>query len=141
MIWYHTLKISFCSLRYNLQVKTCGFPPLEDREKSSGLFSGIDFFGSGKLAKEETVSFSNAFNWINFTGHNYSSLCYNFDDLFVWYVSLTFLIAETCRAGNKGSKWHVCHPFRYLAGQWGCMHAIANSFNQLLIASFIYFKF
>ncbi|KAL1810656.1 DNA polymerase epsilon subunit B-like isoform X1 [Daucus carota subsp. sativus] len=37
------------------QVKTCGFPPLEDREKSSGLFSGIDFFGSGKLAKEETL--------------------------------------------------------------------------------------
>lgn len=37
------------------QVKTCGFPPLEDRDKSSGLFSGIDFFGSGKLAKEETL--------------------------------------------------------------------------------------
>lgn len=40
-----------------MQVKTCGFPPLEDRDKSLGLFSGIDYFGGGKLTKEETVSF------------------------------------------------------------------------------------
>ncbi|XP_073146716.1 DNA polymerase epsilon subunit B isoform X2 [Henckelia pumila] len=36
------------------KVKTCGFPPLEDREKSVTMFSGIDFFGSGSLTKEET---------------------------------------------------------------------------------------
>ncbi|XAR56171.1 DNA-directed DNA polymerase [Bertholletia excelsa] len=39
------------------QVKTCGFPPLEDREKSIAAFPGIDFFGCGTLSKEETVSF------------------------------------------------------------------------------------
>ncbi|KAL2555332.1 DNA polymerase epsilon subunit B2 [Forsythia ovata] len=37
------------------QVKTCGFPQLEDREKSLALFSGIDFFGGGSLTKEETL--------------------------------------------------------------------------------------
>ena len=47
------------SLIFNcvLQVKTCGFPPLEDREKSFSYFSGVDFFGGGILTKEETVSF------------------------------------------------------------------------------------
>lgn len=40
-----------------MQVKTCGFPPLEDREKSVSTFTGIDFFGGGSLTKEETVSF------------------------------------------------------------------------------------
>lgn len=38
-------------------MKTCGFPPLEDREKSVATFTGIDFFGGGSLTKEETVSF------------------------------------------------------------------------------------
>ncbi|KAL0417307.1 UNVERIFIED_CONTAM: DNA polymerase epsilon subunit B [Sesamum latifolium] len=37
------------------QVKTCGFPPLEDREKSVTMFAGIDFFGGGSLTKEETI--------------------------------------------------------------------------------------
>ncbi|KAK6794878.1 hypothetical protein RDI58_008331 [Solanum bulbocastanum] len=37
------------------QVKTCGFPPLEDREKSMAFFSGLDFFGGGILTKEETL--------------------------------------------------------------------------------------
>ncbi|KAL8457157.1 hypothetical protein ACS0TY_034318 [Phlomoides rotata] len=37
------------------QVKTCGFPPLEDREKSVATFAGIDFFGGGSLTKEETI--------------------------------------------------------------------------------------
>ncbi|KAK4428163.1 DNA polymerase epsilon subunit B [Sesamum alatum] len=37
------------------QVKTCGFPPLEDREKSATMFAGIDFFGGGSLTKEETI--------------------------------------------------------------------------------------
>ncbi|PIN25511.1 DNA polymerase epsilon, subunit B [Handroanthus impetiginosus] len=37
------------------QVKTCGFPPLEDREKSVTTFAGIDFFGGGLLTKEETI--------------------------------------------------------------------------------------
>ncbi|XP_022897536.1 DNA polymerase epsilon subunit B [Olea europaea var. sylvestris] len=37
------------------QVKTCGFPPLEDREKSVASFSGLDYFGSGSLTKEETL--------------------------------------------------------------------------------------
>ncbi|XP_051136673.1 DNA polymerase epsilon subunit B [Andrographis paniculata] len=37
------------------QVKTCGFPPLEDREKSVSMFAGVDFFGGGSLTKEETV--------------------------------------------------------------------------------------
>ncbi|KAE9456820.1 hypothetical protein C3L33_11316, partial [Rhododendron williamsianum] len=40
------------------QVKTCGFPPLENRDKSISAFPGIDFFGCGTLTKEETVSFS-----------------------------------------------------------------------------------
>ncbi|GFP88475.1 DNA polymerase epsilon subunit 2 [Phtheirospermum japonicum] len=37
------------------QVKTCGFPPLEDREKSVSTFAGIDFFGGGSLTREETL--------------------------------------------------------------------------------------
>ncbi|KAM7479582.1 hypothetical protein LguiA_027795 [Lonicera macranthoides] len=37
------------------QVKTCGFPPLEDRYKSLALFSGLDFFGGGILTKEENL--------------------------------------------------------------------------------------
>ncbi|KAL8041773.1 hypothetical protein ABFS82_09G005700 [Erythranthe guttata] len=37
------------------QVKTCGFPPLEEREKSMAMFSGIDSFGGGSLTKEETI--------------------------------------------------------------------------------------
>ncbi|KAL0341660.1 UNVERIFIED_CONTAM: DNA polymerase epsilon subunit B [Sesamum calycinum] len=37
------------------QVKTCGFPPLEDREKSVTMFAGTDFFGGGSLTKEETI--------------------------------------------------------------------------------------
>ncbi|CAH9061095.1 unnamed protein product [Cuscuta epithymum] len=37
------------------KVRTCGFPPLEDREKSTSFFSGIDFFGGGILTNEETL--------------------------------------------------------------------------------------
>ncbi|XP_042960648.1 DNA polymerase epsilon subunit B isoform X1 [Carya illinoinensis] len=37
------------------QVITCGFPPLEDRDKSSKLLAGHDFFGGGILTKEETL--------------------------------------------------------------------------------------
>ncbi|CAN4085428.1 unnamed protein product [Withania somnifera] len=37
------------------QVRTCGFPPLEDREKSMTFFSGLDFFGGGIFTKEETL--------------------------------------------------------------------------------------
>ncbi|KAM6562924.1 hypothetical protein CsatB_022922 [Cannabis sativa] len=37
------------------QVITCGFPPLEDREKSLKLLAGHDFFGSGVLSREETL--------------------------------------------------------------------------------------
>ncbi|KAL0441154.1 UNVERIFIED_CONTAM: DNA polymerase epsilon subunit B [Sesamum radiatum] len=45
------------------QVKTCGFPPLEDREKSVTMFAGTDFFGGGSLTKEETVSFDIFTDW------------------------------------------------------------------------------
>nr|GLL35369.1 DNA polymerase epsilon subunit B [Ipomoea trifida] len=38
-----------------VEVRTCGFPPLEDREKSTAFFSGIDFFGGGLLTNEETL--------------------------------------------------------------------------------------
>lgn len=41
-----------------MQVFTCGFPPLEDRNKSTTIFGGLDFFGGGILTKEETVSLS-----------------------------------------------------------------------------------
>ncbi|KAL8240096.1 hypothetical protein R6Q59_013451 [Mikania micrantha] len=37
------------------QVQTFGFPPLEDREKSTLLFTGLDYFGGGTLAKEESL--------------------------------------------------------------------------------------
>ncbi|KAL3628944.1 DNA-directed DNA polymerase epsilon, subunit B [Castilleja foliolosa] len=44
------------ALRWYLSVvKTCGFPPLEDREKSVSTFAGIDFFGGGSLTREETL--------------------------------------------------------------------------------------
>ncbi|GLU18413.1 hypothetical protein SLE2022_347170 [Rubroshorea leprosula] len=37
------------------QVITCGFPPLEDRDKSLKALSGLDFFGGGMLTREETL--------------------------------------------------------------------------------------
>ncbi|KAJ9183147.1 hypothetical protein P3X46_007051 [Hevea brasiliensis] len=37
------------------QVFTCGFPPLEDRDKSLKLLGQHDFFGGGTLTKEETL--------------------------------------------------------------------------------------
>ncbi|XP_022137711.1 DNA polymerase epsilon subunit B isoform X2 [Momordica charantia] len=37
------------------QVITCGFPPLEDRDKSLKMLAGQDFFGAGALTKEETL--------------------------------------------------------------------------------------
>ncbi|GMY24622.1 DNA polymerase epsilon subunit B [Fagus crenata] len=37
------------------QVITCGFPPLEDRDKSLKLLAGHDFFGGGISTKEETL--------------------------------------------------------------------------------------
>ncbi|KAI3724271.1 hypothetical protein L2E82_36043 [Cichorium intybus] len=37
------------------QVQTFGFPPLEDREKSAMLFTGLDYFGGGIIAKEDTL--------------------------------------------------------------------------------------
>ncbi|XP_065876273.1 DNA polymerase epsilon subunit B-like isoform X1 [Euphorbia lathyris] len=37
------------------EVFTCGFPPLEDRDKSLQLLSQYDFFGGGNLTKEETL--------------------------------------------------------------------------------------
>ncbi|XP_075661101.1 DNA polymerase epsilon subunit B isoform X1 [Castanea sativa] len=37
------------------QVITCGFPPLEDRDKSLKSLAGHDFFGGGILTKEETL--------------------------------------------------------------------------------------
>ncbi|CAI0400211.1 unnamed protein product [Linum tenue] len=36
-------------------VRTCGFPPLEDREKSLKALAGHDLFGGGALTKEETL--------------------------------------------------------------------------------------
>ncbi|KAI7734824.1 hypothetical protein M8C21_027461 [Ambrosia artemisiifolia] len=35
------------------QVQTFGFPPLEDREKSTSLFSGLNYFGGDLLSKED----------------------------------------------------------------------------------------
>ncbi|KAJ9542496.1 hypothetical protein OSB04_029002 [Centaurea solstitialis] len=37
------------------QVQTFGFPPLEDRDKSASMFTGLDYFGGGTLAKEDTL--------------------------------------------------------------------------------------
>ncbi|KAK3192937.1 hypothetical protein Dsin_024247 [Dipteronia sinensis] len=37
------------------QVINCGFPPLEDRDKSFKLLAGHDLFGGGALTKEETL--------------------------------------------------------------------------------------
>ncbi|CAH8357691.1 unnamed protein product [Eruca vesicaria subsp. sativa] len=35
------------------QVTTCGFPPLEDRDKTLNTHSGYDFFGNGMVTTEE----------------------------------------------------------------------------------------
>ncbi|KAG5233824.1 DNA polymerase epsilon [Salix suchowensis] len=40
------------------QVITCGFPPLEDRDKSLKSLAQHDFFGGGTLTKEETLRLS-----------------------------------------------------------------------------------
>lgn len=37
------------------QVITCGFPPLEERDKSLKSLAQHDFFGGGTLTKEETL--------------------------------------------------------------------------------------
>ncbi|KAI6694285.1 hypothetical protein NL676_021995 [Syzygium grande] len=37
------------------KIFTCGFPPLEDRDKSLKALAGLDFFGGGTLTKEETL--------------------------------------------------------------------------------------
>ncbi|KAK4804583.1 hypothetical protein SAY86_004400 [Trapa natans] len=37
------------------KVYTCGFPPLEDKDKSIRALSGHDFFGGGILTKEDTL--------------------------------------------------------------------------------------
>lgn len=44
-----------------VKVITCGFPPLEDRDKTLKTHSGYDFFGGGTLTKEETVIFDSLF--------------------------------------------------------------------------------
>ncbi|XP_056164092.1 DNA polymerase epsilon subunit B-like [Syzygium oleosum] len=36
------------------KIITCGFPPLEDRDKSPKALAGLDFFGGGTLTEEET---------------------------------------------------------------------------------------
>jgi hypothetical protein len=51
---YYPLEYVFFS--NHLQVNTCGFPPLEDREASLSLLMGLDFFGGGVIPTEETVS-------------------------------------------------------------------------------------
>lgn len=45
-----------------VKVITCGFPPLEDRDKTLKTHSGYDFFGGGMLTKEETVIYDLLFN-------------------------------------------------------------------------------
>lgn len=40
-----------------MKVVTCGFPPLEDRDKSIKVLAGHDYFGGGILSKEENVSY------------------------------------------------------------------------------------
>ncbi|KAE8732408.1 glutamate decarboxylase 5-like [Hibiscus syriacus] len=37
------------------QVNTCGFPPLENRDKSFKVLAGHDIFGCGTLTKEDTL--------------------------------------------------------------------------------------
>lgn len=51
-----------------LQVLTCGFPPLEDRDKSLKLLAGHDYFGGGTFTKEETVSliFSSSYSVVTY---------------------------------------------------------------------------
>lgn len=44
-------------MHFLLQIFTCGFPPLEDRDISLQVLAGHDFFGGGTFTKEETVSF------------------------------------------------------------------------------------
>lgn len=47
-----------------VKVITCGFPPLEDRDKSLKSLAGHDFFGCGILTKEETVSYKFPLLWL-----------------------------------------------------------------------------
>lgn len=52
------LLVFYVNLCFIIQVITCGFPPLEDRDQSVKLLAGHDFFGGGVLKKEDTVSLS-----------------------------------------------------------------------------------
>lgn len=50
------LNLTLVLIMESLQVKTCGFPPLEDRNKSVAFCAGFDFFGSGIQTKDDDVS-------------------------------------------------------------------------------------
>lgn len=46
-----SLQYQYNLCNFFLQVLTCGFPPLEDRDKSLKHLAGHDFFGSGDFTK------------------------------------------------------------------------------------------
>ena len=62
-------------MHFLLQIFTCGFPPLEDRDISLQVLSGHDFFGGGTFTKEETVSLLLPSSNLLFNSHMY----------FYWY--------------------------------------------------------
>lgn len=108
-----------------MQVRTCGFPPLEDREKSMAFFSGLDFFGGGILTKEETVSFFTKFNKMKIENAMAELFMVAKND---YEASLTSVIAKACRAREKCCEWYVCYTIWCMAGQWGGIYASFFSF-------------
>lgn len=116
-LWYQD---NWCV--FFLQVLTCGFPPLEDRDKSLKQFAGHDFFGGGTFTKEETVSLLFP-SYLEVVSHmciiiTKPEVCLvsNSNEI---YLPYTYAIDQTGRDGEKSNQWHVCYTIWYLARQRG----------------------
>lgn len=86
-----------------VKVITCGFPPLEDRDKSLKSLAQHDFFGGGTLTKEETVSLTRSDYRRNII-HG-SEICSSSSKLCALIVLFLYTsIAQTFRVGKAISK-------------------------------------
>lgn len=90
-----------------VKVITCGFPPLEERDKSLKSLAQHDFFGGGTLTKEETVSLIKIAliqitEEILFMVLKFLAVALNYVALIVLFLYTS--IAQTCRVGKAISK-------------------------------------
>ena len=90
-----------------VKVITCGFPPLEERDKSLKSLAQHDFFGGGTLTKEETVSLIKLAliqitEEILFMVLKFLAVALNYVALIMPFLYTS--IAQTCRVGKAISE-------------------------------------